>query len=155
MRKAFVAGVVLAVALLSAVASSARSYETTFPLTENPISEGGAWVNGGSVGLDWTDVATMPGLAYGLETGFGGYDDATALVSGVWGPEQSVTATVHSTRQTGGDVYEEVEIRLRSAISDHWNEGYEVNFRCLQGPARTRRSCGGMARWGAFPISPM
>jgi hypothetical protein len=132
MHKPSLSGLVLTFTLL-AVAGFARSYETTFALTEDPISEGGNWVNGSSDGLDWTDIATMPGLAYGRETGSAGYDDATALVGGAWGPDQSVTATVRSTRQTGGDLYEEVEIRLRSTISGHWNEGYEVNFRCLQG----------------------
>jgi len=28
-------------------AASLRSYSTTFPLIENPISEGGNWINGG------------------------------------------------------------------------------------------------------------
>src|SRR5260221_2997308 len=41
------------------------SYSTSFPLTENPISEGGRWVNGGLLGLDWTNVSTTPGLAIG------------------------------------------------------------------------------------------
>jgi hypothetical protein len=139
MRDHFFAGpvpiLVLILVLLPTVAGFAASYVTTFPLSEDPISEGGSWVNGGSDGLDWTNVATVPGLAYGRETGSGGYDDATALVRGKWGPDQSVTATVHSANQAGGDVYEEVEIRLRSSISANWNDGYEVNFRCLQGAA--------------------
>ena len=32
------------------------SYSTTFPLTENPISEGGSWTNGGATGLGWANV---------------------------------------------------------------------------------------------------
>jgi hypothetical protein len=111
----------------------ARSYETSFTLDEDPISEGGKWVNGRSVGLDWSDVATVQRHAYGLQTGTGGYDDATALLGGTWGPDQSVTAAVYSLNQKGGDVYEEVEIRLRSTISPNWNEGYEINFRCRTG----------------------
>src|SRR5215813_11451279 len=41
------------------------SYSTTFPLTENPISEGGSWTNGGATGLDWANVQTTPGLSFG------------------------------------------------------------------------------------------
>src|SRR5438046_7973905 len=34
----------------------AESYTTNFPLTENPISEGGNWINGLTNGIDWSDV---------------------------------------------------------------------------------------------------
>src|SRR5690348_7331572 len=49
--------------------STGTTYITSFALTENPISEGGKWVNGNQVGFDWSDVATAPGLAYGVEIG--------------------------------------------------------------------------------------
>jgi len=123
---------VLALSLLSGGAAFARSYATTFPLPETPLSEGGNWTGGKTTGLDWADVATTPGFAFGTQTGSGGYDDSTALLSGSWGPDQSVTATVHTVNQTGGKVYEEVEIRLRSALAPHRNTGYEINFRCLR-----------------------
>src|SRR5215469_13635132 len=37
-------------------------YTTNFPIAEDPISEGGKWINGKTIGLDWSDVATIPGL---------------------------------------------------------------------------------------------
>jgi hypothetical protein len=74
--------------------SSAKSYTTSFLLTENPISEGGNWINGKAVGLDWANVQTTPGLAFGTETGSGGYDDSTALLTGSWGADQHVKATI-------------------------------------------------------------
>ena len=40
--------------------AAARTYTTNFPLTENPISEAGNWINGGSVGFDWSNVSTTP-----------------------------------------------------------------------------------------------
>jgi hypothetical protein len=111
------------------VPRSARTCTTKFPLTENPISEGGAWINGKANGLDWADVRTTPGLAFGTESGTSGYDDSTALLAGDWGPDQTVEATVHSVNpQTNPDIWEEVEIRLRSTISAHSNTGYEVLF---------------------------
>jgi len=106
----------------------ARTYTTHFPLTENPISEGGNWINGRTTGLDWADVSTTPGLAIGLESGFTGYDDATALLTGTWNSNQMATATVYTTNRMSGNVYEEVEIRLRSSLSAHFCSGYEVLF---------------------------
>ena len=106
----------------------ARTYTTKFPLKENPISESGNWINGKAVGLDWTDVQTTPGLAFGTESGTSGYDDSTAVVTGTWGPDQWAQATVHLTNQQGGTIYEEVELRLRSAITAHKITGYEINF---------------------------
>ncbi|MGA2515980.1 MAG: InlB B-repeat-containing protein [Thermodesulfobacteriota bacterium] len=110
--------------------SFANTYTTTFPLTENPISESGMWINGGTVGLDWCNVQTnggSPGLAYGTETGSINYNDSTALLTGTWGPNQTVTATVYTTI-TGNSNYEEVELRVRSSLSAHNCTGYEINF---------------------------
>src|ERR1051325_565920 len=106
-------------------------YSTKFPATENPISEGGKWINGKAVGIDWADIQTTPGFAFGTEKGTIDYDDSTALLSGTWGPDQTVQATVHTVnQQTNANVFEEVELRLRSSISAHRATGYEVNFRC-------------------------
>ena len=125
--------VVLALVLIHPAGSSvteavARTYTTRFPLDENPISEGGNWINGRTTGLDWADVATTNGVAIGLESGFTGYDDATALLTGPWGSNQMATATVSTTNRMSGNVYEEVEIRLRSSLSAHNCSGYEVLF---------------------------
>jgi hypothetical protein len=49
-------------AAVTVVSTGAHRYTTNFPLTENPISEGGRWINGGAVGLDWTNVSTKAGL---------------------------------------------------------------------------------------------
>src|SRR6185295_17646134 len=45
--------------------SPVRSYRTRFPLTEDPISEDGLWVNGKTDGIDWADVVTEHGVAHG------------------------------------------------------------------------------------------
>ena len=69
-------------------------YSTTFALTENPISEGGNWVNGKAVGLDWANVSITPGLAVGNETG-PNLSDATAVLQTMnWAPDQKATAQV-------------------------------------------------------------
>src|SRR5215467_16221110 len=82
---------------------SAAGYTTSFPLTENPISEGGLWTNGKTAGLDWSDVRTTPGLAFGTETGATDFNDSIATLAGSWNADQSATATVHTVnQQTGG-----------------------------------------------------
>jgi len=133
MKKLFIVSMVifaLALPFLSGSEAIATTYTTTFPLTENPISQSGHWINGGTVGLDWCNVDTKgnrPGLAYGTETGSIAYNDSTALLTGTWGPNQSVQATVYTT-VTGNSNFEEVELRVRSSLSDHNCTGYEINF---------------------------
>jgi hypothetical protein len=73
----------------------AATYTTTFPQTENPISEGGNWINGLTNGIDWADVATTPGKAFGTQTvNSPNYSDSTALLTGSWGPTQTLQAVV-------------------------------------------------------------
>ncbi len=127
----------------SSPGSRPGTYTTHFPGTENPISENGRWTNGKSPGLDWADVETVPGLAFGTQSGSDGYDDATALLKGTWGADQSATGTVYSRNQRGGKVYEEVEIRLRSSLSPRRCTGYEILFRCL----KTSESYAQIVRW--------
>jgi len=120
--------------------TSQRPYVTNFSATENPISEGGNWINGRAVGVDWGDVATASGLAFG--TNAGSYADPTAILAGSWGPDQMAQATVYSVNQTDS-LFEEVELRLRSAISAHSNTGYEINFRC----SKTNNAYSQIVRW--------
>ncbi len=108
-----------------------QNYGTSFPLTEDPISESGNWINGGVVGLDWNNVLTTTGLAQGQSPSSAAYSDPTALLAGTWGPNQTVQATVYSINQNA-NYYQEVELRLRSRLSAHNCTGYEINFRCLQ-----------------------
>lgn len=114
-----------------------RTYTTNFPQTENPISESGAWMNGKTDGLDWSDAKTTKNLAFGTQVPPTGppYNDSVALLKGTWKADQKVTATVHSVNQQGDPTYEEVELWLRGSISAHNITGYEINFRCLTGPS--------------------
>jgi hypothetical protein len=134
------------------------TYATNFPLAENPISEGGKWLNGQTDARDWTNVRTTPGFAFGTELGgnrpeLEKYDDSTALLKGTWGPNQTAQATVHRVNKELPDkVYQEVELRLRSSLSPHNATGYEIMFSCSKGP---RAYCS-VARWdgilGAYMI---
>src|ERR1700684_3476999 len=53
----------------AAPAGTHGPYTTNFSRAENPISERGKWLNGHTDGLDWTDVRTTPGFAFGTEIG--------------------------------------------------------------------------------------
>jgi hypothetical protein len=133
---------------VSASGGSTRTYTTNFPLTENPISEGGKWINGRKHGLDWTDVRTTSGFAFGTEIGgdrpeLQQYDDSTALLTGTWGPDQTAQATVHRVNKNNDSIYQEVELRLRSALSPHNATGYEVMFRC----SKSANAYCNIARW--------
>jgi hypothetical protein len=111
---------------------SVKSYRTRFQLDEDPISEGGRWINGEKVGIDWYNVITKNGVAYGAVTK-GDYTDPTALLKGVWGKNQHGKAKVFSKNQTE-KYYQEVEIRLRSSLTPRNCTGYEVFWRCLKTP---------------------
>src|SRR5215471_7565880 len=61
-----------------------QTYSTSFPLTENPISERSKWVGGQSAGGNlWGDIQVSGGMAYGVgePTLFG---DPTAILTGPW-----------------------------------------------------------------------
>ena len=119
-------------------AAGVHFYETSFPLTENRISEGKKWIGGSAAGASilaggrllnmgrlWGDVRATAGLAYGVDepTQFG---DPTAIVAGKWGPNQTVTAKVRVKRVPTGRCCHEVELRLRTTISSASITGYEA-----------------------------
>lgn len=141
-----------------------RSYRTSFELDENPISQGAMWLNGKKDGIDWADVITRNGLAYGAVTRMavaerrieqgnldpssaqgapeGDYDDPTAVLTGTWGRNQHASGKVFSRNPTD-EYFQEVEIRLRSAIAPHLCTGYEVFWRCL----KTESGYAEIVRW--------
>ena len=104
-------------------------YSTSFSKTENPISENGVWVTGSSAGSSilsgghswmggrlWGDVQTFSGFAAGVDepTQFG---DPTAILAGNWGPNQTVAGVVRIANTPKGGCCHEVELRLRTTVS--------------------------------------
>jgi hypothetical protein len=106
------------------VAASVHNYSTSFAAEEDPISEGGSWINGKSVGLDWADVRTVPGLAFGVNLP-SMYADPTAVLTGDWGSDQQAEGTV-TLKTPLFTCCHEVELRLRSIIAAHSITGYEI-----------------------------
>lgn len=102
----------------------AKNYTTSFPVDENPISEGGNWINGMSTGVVWSNCAVTSGLLHGTQvSGSPNFSDSTALLTGTWGATQSVSAVAHYISQSGN--IQEVEVRLRSTLTANSCTGYE------------------------------
>jgi hypothetical protein len=111
-----------------------QTYHSTFPATENPFSDGGKWVNGGTTGLDWTNARTTTGKIFGTEPGNSGgiYDDSVACLQNMtWGPNQAAEGTVYVTSSPAPNA--ECELLLHVTISGHSYTGYEFNCSCVTG----------------------
>jgi hypothetical protein len=100
-----------------------RRFSTTFPMTENPISEGGVWHHSG---YRWKQVRTVAGHAVGTQTGTGGYDDSYVYLAG-FGPNQTARAVVWRDPAIKGN-YREVELLLRWSDTPTEARGYECNL---------------------------
>jgi len=104
----------------------AESYSTTFPTTENPLSEGGIWVEGGTTGLLWTNWnVTGASVVTGTQGGSGGFDDSLAHLATWTSKNQHVKGVIflNGGRPAGNF---EIEILLRFAITANDARGYEI-----------------------------
>jgi hypothetical protein len=112
---------------IPALASAAR-YVTRFDRTENPIDEGGRWVNGGETGLDWHDAKSVNGVAHA--TALSGvkhrYDDSIAVLKSVFSADQYAQGTVFRSAAYSPPSKHEIELLLRFEIRPHSARGYEV-----------------------------
>lgn len=110
--------------------ASVMQYSTTFDGDENPLSEGGKWINDG---LDWTTIRKAGGLAYGTQTGTGKgiyrYDDSYAHLKG-FPPDQEAWGQVQIAKPDPS-CHQECEILLRWTSAPHRATGYECFARCV------------------------
>jgi hypothetical protein len=112
-----------------------------YSATETPMSQGGLWLQGGTTALDWTNVNTNGSIAYGTQTGLescpSNCNDATAILVGTYPTNQFACGIVHATNEQfpSSGTFEEVEVRLSSALSSHTNTGYELNMRVVPATA--------------------
>ncbi|MEO8135827.1 MAG: hypothetical protein ABI831_17850, partial [Betaproteobacteria bacterium] len=109
----------------TAAAAAGNYYSTSFPGTENPISESGKWTNGKSTGVDWNNVQTVPGKAYGAVV-VSGYDDDMAVLNTAFPANQYAQATVYRVPGYSPGVSHEVELLLHFKITPNFARGYEV-----------------------------
>jgi hypothetical protein len=106
----------------------AASFSTSFPLTENPISQGGIWDGGAVPGLDWQTPRTTPGacVAAGFSTGFD--DNIAVLNNGPYNANQYAQGTVFVAGGYAPANSHEVELLLRGGITAHSAIFYEITL---------------------------
>jgi hypothetical protein len=97
----------------------------------------GNWVNGKSIGLDWSNAITDGTKVYGTDCtggpcGSNQYHDTIAILGDKWRRDQFGQGKVYSTN-TSADCNKEVEILLRTTITAHSDLGYEVNANTKRG----------------------
>jgi len=103
-------------------ANPTSTYTTDFKITENPLSDGGAWTH---TGLYWQSVVTENGIAHGTQTGNDGYDDSYAVLSG-FSPDQAAWGVAYIDPGIDKNcASQEVEILLRWSDSADSAQGYE------------------------------
>ena len=88
-------------------------------------------MGGKTVGLDWGSVSTTPKYAVG-HAGPERYADSVALLTGEWPTNQSVEVVVEKKAVLS---WPEVSIRLRSSLSKHKCDGYEISYSLKEGDA--------------------
>lgn len=121
--------------ILRRPASALRTFTTSWPATENPVSQGGIWTPRGLTdGLDWTNPQTVPGIFFGTQTGDDGDNDSISLIAGPWTNDIDITGTVHIGTRPG--TFAEIALLLRGAISAHSAKLYECYFSCAASPNR-------------------
>lgn len=104
-------------------------YFTGFDASENPVSEGGAWVHGAADGLDWNNLQAGSSRAYSsVITGQGGhFDDAIAHLKSsliAFPADQYVEGVLYQAASYA--LGHETELLLRFAIAAHSARGYEM-----------------------------
>jgi hypothetical protein len=115
-------------------AVSGGTYSTNFGATENPISEGGKWVAGKVVGLDWNNPLTVPGRATAsvLSGNPSRYNDSIAHLNtsvATFTPNQFAQATVYrASGYNPSPSKHEVELLLRFSITNGVARGYEIGW---------------------------
>jgi len=141
MRKLSLIVFIIIVCIVPNAMTQSHPFSTTFPATENPISQGGVWISGHAAGngcftspaFCFGDVQTTPGKAFGTVvssscSGVVGQDcnDSTAILKGTWNKVQMVEGIVY-TNGTLTNGFDEVELRLLTTISTNSITGYEIN----------------------------
>jgi hypothetical protein len=128
--------IVLVFGSFAAGQSTAPDYTTSFPLTENPISEGGAWHHlDPTLTVVRTEVIGGVHVAHGTQTGSGNFDDSSAYLSG-FSLDQSIEGTVWKAAGSDSSPIQEIELLLRWSDDNPQHatsygptsaEGYEIN----------------------------
>jgi hypothetical protein len=100
-----------------------KRYSTEFSAIEQPLSEGGVWLNRGR---HWTQVRTANGLAFGTNGPSNSYDDSYAYLSG-FAADHEAKAVIRRNPDLATNPHE-AELLLRWADTAEIARGYECQF---------------------------
>ena len=125
------------------------AYSTSFPLTENPISEGGKWTLGGDTGLDWQNIRTnggSPGIAYGVgTTPINQFTDCIGCIKNLGLSTRKFYTRIQVRMAAAYNPAADHEIELLFFdILPHVNKGYEISIQ-WQGAAQPIRQNGAIS----------
>jgi hypothetical protein len=112
-------------------------FSTTFPANEDPISQGGIWLNGADDGLDWHNIKTLSGTFAATHLQPGGADDDCIAVLKPSFRQFTANQFVQGTalRTPGYTQQHEILLLLRFSISANVAKGYEVYWTTAGGGA--------------------
>jgi hypothetical protein len=111
------------------IVATGSGYSTTFDVNENPLSEGGKWINGKRDGGLWNNVQSSSGKAGATHIMVTAppYDDCIAHINPSFQqlpPNQFLQGTVF--RAAGYTAGHEIELLARFSITPNTARGYEV-----------------------------
>lgn len=110
------------------VGAPPSSYSTSFPLTENPLNEGGMW-RVGSVTSFYKNPRTTPGKCFAADFVGAGFDDCLAHLTNHSIPvDQRITATVFRATSYNPSETHEFGLYLHMVIGAEFVRGYEFLF---------------------------
>jgi hypothetical protein len=135
---------------------SGQSYSTNFAGTENPLSEGGVWINGSITGYR-SDCASQPGRGYGTQVPITPppYSDSWAILNLPFSPDVYSKAVVYVDPSISGE--HELELLLRASMSSGRSYGYAFDWVYNSGNiymGTADGADGAFSQWGApFPVA--
>ena len=107
-------------------------FSTNFPLTENPISQGGIWTNGLDTGIDWNNMKTSSKALGTVDMGVQRYADNIAHLKKsyiTFANDQYARATLYvAPGYTGNGGYHEATLFTRMQITANNARGYETIY---------------------------
>jgi|ERR1700730_2550821 len=138
----------LAFALIASSPATANYYSTHFPLTENPISEGGKWTPGTLDGFNSSVYTNGTNDAFGNQISNTIADPIAILTgAGSWANDQAVSITVGNL--SGATNEPEIECHVRMNITSTTISGYEITHSVP--PANGQGGYILLAKWGPTP----
>jgi hypothetical protein len=133
----FIALVCACLLLMDLPIAGAGGYSTNFPMTENPISEGGAWHHlDSTLTVVRTELLGGVHVAHGTQNGSGGFDDSNTYLQG-FSLDHVIQGTVWKSSSITSSPNQEVELLLRWSDDNPQRntqygptsaDGYEINI---------------------------